>query len=194
MPCVYDVAAFILTKTGAVTPLKLQKLVYYTQAWSLVRDGHALFPETFQAWRYGPVCPPLYQKHPGAAVVPIPYPYGDPETLPADGCTTALAVVHVYGKKPPQWLSDLTHREAPWKEARAGLPADAWSDAEISVDAMRAYYSSTPSHAREQILTFQPGKANSLIDFMQSMTDDEASVVDELAQLDVDPEIAKLTA
>ena len=36
MASVYDVAAYILEKQGAMTTWKLQKLVYYSQAWSLV--------------------------------------------------------------------------------------------------------------------------------------------------------------
>ena len=35
---VFDVAAYILQKTGSMTTMKLQKLVYYSQAWSLVWD------------------------------------------------------------------------------------------------------------------------------------------------------------
>lgn len=57
---VFDVAAYILKVYGATTELKLQKLVYYTQSWSLVWTGVPLFPEKIMAWQFGPVCKDLY--------------------------------------------------------------------------------------------------------------------------------------
>lgn len=194
MTTVFDVAAFIVQRTREITPLKLQKLVYYTQAWSLVRDGQPMFAEQFEAWRYGPVVPELYRKHPGMAFVPFPYPFGNPNDLSPQGQTTALAVVHVYGKKSPGWLSDLTHREDPWRIARGALPSDAWCDERITVESMRSYYESAESPSKTQVMAFGAANANSLINFMQSMSDDEASIVDELSMLDDDEEVAKLTA
>jgi uncharacterized phage-associated protein len=60
-----DVARYILTKTGEMTAMKLQKLVYYSQAWSLVWDESPLFEDDIQAWAYGPVVPVLYGYHKG---------------------------------------------------------------------------------------------------------------------------------
>ncbi|MDP9903234.1 Panacea domain-containing protein [Arthrobacter bambusae] len=69
---VFDVAEYILAKHAAdhpehprMTTMKLQKLVYYCQAWHLVWEGHALFPEVIQAWASGPVCTALYELHKG---------------------------------------------------------------------------------------------------------------------------------
>ena len=52
---VLDVAAYILKKLGSMTTMKLQKLVYYSQAWSLVWDEQSLFIESIEAWANGPV-------------------------------------------------------------------------------------------------------------------------------------------
>jgi uncharacterized phage-associated protein len=50
---------------------------------------------------------------------------GDPEKLTEVQRETVAAALDYYGTKPSQWLSDLTHREAPWMEARKGLePGD----------------------------------------------------------------------
>ena len=65
MASVYDVAAYILEKQGAMTTWKLQKLVYYSQAWSLVWDDDVLFPEEIEAWANGPVVRELYHAHRG---------------------------------------------------------------------------------------------------------------------------------
>ena len=52
-----------------MTAMKLEKLVYYSQAWSLAWDGEPLFNDDFQAWANGPVCPTLFYSHQGHYVV-----------------------------------------------------------------------------------------------------------------------------
>lgn len=45
-----DVAAFILTRTGTITTMKLHKLAFYAQAAHIVaHNGAPLFPEDFYA-------------------------------------------------------------------------------------------------------------------------------------------------
>lgn len=65
MTSIFDVAAYVLDKLGVMTTMKLEKLCYYSQAWSLVWDERRLFPERFEAWANGPVCPDLYHAHKG---------------------------------------------------------------------------------------------------------------------------------
>ena len=65
MANVYDVAKYVLKKLGSMSTMKLQKEVYYCQAWSLGWDGKSLFDEDFQAWANGPVCPELFSRHKG---------------------------------------------------------------------------------------------------------------------------------
>src|SRR5689334_14747494 len=43
-----------------ISNLKLQKLCYYAQAWSLALDGKPLFGERIEAWAHGPAIPALY--------------------------------------------------------------------------------------------------------------------------------------
>ncbi|MDY6802276.1 MAG: DUF4065 domain-containing protein, partial [Cyanobacteriota bacterium] len=54
---VMDVAAYILKKLGPLSAMKLHKLLYYSQAWSLVWDEQPLFSERIEAWANGPVIP-----------------------------------------------------------------------------------------------------------------------------------------
>ena len=61
MATVFDVAKYILEKSGEMSTMKLQKLCYYSQAWSLVWDDSPIFMEDFQAWANGPVCPSLFR-------------------------------------------------------------------------------------------------------------------------------------
>ncbi len=44
----------------SVTPMKLQKLVFYAYGWCLAIKGDPLFEEGIQAWKYGPVVPSVY--------------------------------------------------------------------------------------------------------------------------------------
>ena len=65
MANVFDTAKYILEQFGSMSTMKLQKLCYYSQAWSLVWDDSPLFEEDFQAWANGPVCPELFFKTQG---------------------------------------------------------------------------------------------------------------------------------
>lgn len=142
MATVHDVAAYILKKNvGPMTAMKLQKLVYYTQAWSLVWDEKPLFRERIRAWANGPVVYELYDLHRGQFEVSS-WPMGDPSALSKDERETVDAVLDFYGGKSSQWLSDLTHREDPWREARAGLPPGERGNNEITHAAMAEYYGS----------------------------------------------------
>ena len=62
---VHDVAAYVLREAGAMSTVKLHKLVYYSQAWHLVWDEEPLFVEPIEAWANGPVVRALYDHHRG---------------------------------------------------------------------------------------------------------------------------------
>jgi uncharacterized phage-associated protein len=141
MATVHDVASYILKKCGPLTVMKLQKLVYYSQAWSLVWDEKPLFAARIEAWVNGPVVPALYKVHKGQFVV-RKWPDGNPENLNGDQRDTVDAVIEFYGHKTAQWLSDLSHREKPWRDARAGLAGGERGENEISLASIHEYYSS----------------------------------------------------
>ncbi|QPM68209.1 Panacea domain-containing protein [Atribacter laminatus] len=141
MVSVFDVAAFIIDQLGPITAMKLQKLVYYCQAWSLVWDDTPLFEERIEAWSNGPVVPALFEFHKGQYIVDS-IPNGDPEKLNKNQKETVEAVLVYYGKKSSRWLSDLTHMEDPWKNTRAGISNDERSNREITLESMAEYYSS----------------------------------------------------
>ena len=141
MTSVLDIAAYILQKKGQVSTWKLQKLVYYCQAWSLVWDEAPLFNEEICAWVNGPVCPALYEKHKGKYSV-RKIKGGNPDKLNDAQKETVDAVIDYYGDRTPQWLSSLTHLEDPWKNARKGVPPRERSTEPISLESMAEYYES----------------------------------------------------
>ena len=142
MANVFDVAKYILDSIGGeISTMKLQKLCYYAQAWTLVWDDKPLFEEDFEAWMNGPVCRELFNIHKGCFAV-------SSDIIPNKKLTNTLTqnqisnidrVVDFYGEKTGGWLSELTHKEDPWKNV--------WSlsnknNVIISKESIKNYYSS----------------------------------------------------
>ena len=140
MANVHDVAAYSLGKTGEITAMKLQKLVYYAQAWHAVWSDHALFDEEIQAWANGPVVYDLYQKHKGQFRVAA-WPDGDASSLSTDEADSVDVVLGAYNGFTAHQLSEMTHREDPWLDARNGLDDGVRGNRTITVGAMVEYYS-----------------------------------------------------
>ena len=144
---VFDVAAYILEKQPkkrSLTAWKLQKLVYYCQAWTLVWDEKPLFREKILAWANGPVVKELYQLYKGQFYIEKSL-KGRPDSLCKAQKDTVNQVLKAYGDKTAQWLSDLTHSEDPWIQARKGLKPGERGEKEISPATMHEYYSSIDS-------------------------------------------------
>ena len=127
-----------------MTAMKLQKLVYYCQAWSLVWDEKPLFDQRIEAWANGPVVRELYEAHRGKFLL-TEFPWGNPDALTKTERETVDAVMGYYGDKPSQWLSDLTHQETPWRDARSGLGPGTPSSREITLASMAEFYGSLPA-------------------------------------------------
>ena len=141
MYSVHDVAKYIVKKCGNISAMKLQKLAYYSQAWSLVWEEHPLFKSKIEAWVAGPVIPALYSEHRGLFSV-SKWALGDDTKLAKDDKETINAVIKYYGGKTAQQLSDLTHREAPWVDARKGIADGERGNTVITEAALAEYYGS----------------------------------------------------
>jgi uncharacterized phage-associated protein len=146
MVTVHDVAAFILKDRLPMNAVKLQKLVYYSQAWSLVWDEKPLFPEHIEAWVNGPVVPALFKEYRGLFEV-TEIKKGDPKKLSPEQVETIEVVLQFYGDKSAQWLSQLTHMEDPWRNAREGLAPTERGDSKIGLDSMQEYYGALAANA-----------------------------------------------
>lgn len=73
---------------------------------------------------------------------------GNHETLNSDQIATVDSVLAFYGDKSSQWLSDLTHSEDPWRDARKGLAPSERGNHEITHASMAEYYSRIASEQR----------------------------------------------
>lgn len=139
MTTAHDVAAYILDKSAPMTAMKLQKLVYYSQAWHLVWDEVPLFRERIEAWANGPVVRDLYNRHRGEFGVSA-WPSGDAGILSKSERGTVDAVLDFYGKMSAHQLSELTHSERPWLHAREGLLPGTRGNAQITDADMAEFY------------------------------------------------------
>ena len=140
MATVFDVAHYILEKLGPTSTMKLQKLCYYCQAWSLVWDDTELFPEDFEAWANGPVCKELFTATRGKFSVTAKDEHGSSDNLTENQKNSINLVLDYYAKHNAQWLSQLTHMEDPWQQARVNVPAGESSSNIITKESMALYY------------------------------------------------------
>jgi uncharacterized phage-associated protein len=121
-----------------LTNLKLQKLLYYSQAWHLALQDRVLFNDAIEAWIHGPVVPSVFKRYRDyrwtvidCAVVPVP---------DANAVRHIESVLEQYGSYEATQLERLTHRESPWITARKGLPRDEPSHNVITTESMKDYY------------------------------------------------------
>ena len=150
----------MLMKGLTLSPLKLQKILYYEQAWHMVGFGrnNQLFDSAPQAWVNGPVYPEIYRiykdKVPGMCDhLRIEHFLKDGETacekekemlrkmeLSDEEIALSERVIMLYGSRTQNQLIMMTHSEKPWSEKREGLKPYDYSDREISLDTMYEYY------------------------------------------------------
>lgn len=135
-----DVVTAIIDAQGPVDPLRLQKLLYYAQAWHLAWYDEPLFDEPIEAWSYGPVVPSICRQYKAQGRQPITATVAGTATALDDRQMRAIcAVVSAYGSLTGPELVRMTHAEAPWREARSDTNGED-GDAVIGHGAMRAFY------------------------------------------------------
>jgi uncharacterized phage-associated protein len=138
MANVDDVAAALLQEGGKMDTYKLQKLLYYSQAWHLAITGRPLFDEPIEAWRQGPVVRKVFLGHRGK--LKVSEWQGRAHALDENESAIVGLVRRHYGDLDGEQLSTLTHSEAPWLEARGDLPETVSSNAEVKQETMARFY------------------------------------------------------
>jgi uncharacterized phage-associated protein len=132
-----DVAKYII-KSLPVDNLKLQKLLYYSQAVHLVlNDKTPLFQEPIEAWDYGPVVYRAYKPY-GLETIPTPQ-EDDPLDLTAGEIVSIDMALAYFGGMSGLALMSSAHQEAPWKMSyRPGRPSNI-----IPIDLIYDYFKNT---------------------------------------------------
>lgn len=139
------IADYLLHECGQrgenLTNLKLQKLLYYADAWNLALRDEELFSEEFKAWVHGPVLQSQYHRFKDYKWKPITEAINRPD-LSEDLTKHLDEIIDVFGCETAVSLELMTHRELPWIAARGDLPPTEPSTASISKETMKQFYRS----------------------------------------------------
>lgn len=179
---VYDVAQHVLARYGSVEGMKLQKLVYYAQAWRIVQAGRVLFDEPIKAYEQGPVVGMLWHHHRGwRYVTPQTIEVGSPEALTGEESELVDAVLDFYGDLTGDQLSERTHLERPWMEA--------WSrpgqDKKIYPEVLKSFYT-------ERMVFGDEGAPHVPVLATSYVSSDALAAV--LSEIDVPDDVSELVA
>lgn len=122
MERIIDVAQYIYTEykkmSGKVIDeMKLHKLLYFSQRESFAVTGQPLFKEEFEGWKYGPVCREIRSCYTEDGM------FGeDIQDIMLESTYIVKNIVLQYGVLESWKLSELSHRELSWQNARKGIP------------------------------------------------------------------------
>lgn len=139
------VISYIFEKLEEVTPLMLQKLLYFVQGISYAVNKRPMFPENCQAWVHGPVYPEVYDMFRDFKYNPIEDARfaifkGKDHELTEEERRVIDLVINNFGKYGGKVLERITHRELPWNSARKGYADNIPSCEPISKESIEAYY------------------------------------------------------
>jgi uncharacterized phage-associated protein len=124
-----------------VTHMRLQKLLYYAQGWSLAARGAPLFEAGLEAWQHGPVVREVYSRFAAHERRAIPEEEGRDEPSLSDPQKRFVRWVWAnYGKFSTSELWRMTHGELPWLSARKGLPDDSREKRPIDAGVTREFF------------------------------------------------------
>ena len=136
---------YIFERLEEVTPLTLQKLLYFNQGIYTAIYQKPLFPEECQAWAHGPVYPDVYNMFRDFKYSPIE----DTRFAMFDGTEDPLTeeekevidhVLNTFGLYSGKALEQITHRERPWLEARKGYGDGIAAKTPLSKESMKEYF------------------------------------------------------
>lgn len=139
------IIAYIFERLEEVTPLMLQKLLYFIQGVSFAVNDEEMFVEDCRAWAHGPVYPEVYDLFRDFKYNPI----DDARFAIFENIEEGLSekeiriidlVVNTFGEYGGKVLERITHAEAPWKDARKGYGPGISSNEPISKESIEKYY------------------------------------------------------
>lgn len=135
-----NVAINIIRKCGEITPLALQKLLYYSQAFYKLFTGDYLFDNDCEAWIHGPVYRCIYDRYKcfGRGQIEI----NDSDEILLDEIEDYIVgcVVRYFGCYSGKILEEMTHSEMPWILTRRGLKKDVGCNRIIEKEFIDTYF------------------------------------------------------
>lgn len=138
-----EAVAYLISQCRDITPLALQKLLYYTQGFNKVFNGEYMFTEDCEAWIHGPVYRGIYEKYKSCG-------YGIMDYIDKKEVTNFLSsrdleildvIVDCFGIYSGKVLEKMTHAETPWQKTRGELALDEYSNRVIDKELIEQYFS-----------------------------------------------------
>lgn len=135
---VLDIAAYIFDKYKEISDttideMKLHKLLYFAQRQSLTVFAKPLFDDDFQAWKYGPVCVSVRSNYTEDGILK-----GEQSNITGVTKNMLDDIISVYGAVASWKLSELSHEEISWRNARVGLQPNDYGDQIMSLEDIKA--------------------------------------------------------
>ena len=135
------VIQYLLYQCEDITPLALQKALYYIQGFHFAFYRTFLFPEDCQAWTHGPVYRDIYFRYRDYRFDPIEKTTTfDTSVFSASEKAICDSVINNLCCYSGKILERFTHNEAPWLTTRGDLPDSAPSDRIIEKSVIGAYF------------------------------------------------------
>ena len=136
-----SVVKYILSMCEEITPLALQKLLYYSQAFYKIFNEDYLFSNDCEAWVHGPVYRKIYYKYKNHGYNPIEenieYKNIELTQIEKEVLDNVITNLGCYSGK---ILEKMTHIEMPWRITRKGLSNDELSDKIIEKQLISEYF------------------------------------------------------
>ncbi len=149
-----SVANYIISKSTEITPLALQKLLYYSQSFYKVFSEEFLFNEDCQAWVHGPAYKEIYNKYKKHGYNPIEENFEKFNCFNLSGFEIEVveSVLNNFGCYSGKILEKMTHKETPWLKTRGKLKSDEYSNRVIDKKIIEEYFSSIKDRYKMQNL------------------------------------------
>ncbi|MBP9819165.1 SocA family protein [Candidatus Woesebacteria bacterium] len=153
---VFQIANYFIKKAQEenkeLTNKKLQKLLYYSQAWSVTLRDKSIFEDNIEAWVHGPAIRSVYHRFSDfgrenlASKVDVTSAHFDEITT--DDKELLNKIWEIYGKYTANDLEVISHSESPWQDAREGLEPYEASANIITIESMKQYYGQRQKEAK----------------------------------------------
>jgi len=135
------ITRYILKFSDDITPLALQKLLYYAQGFCIALYDEYLFNDDCEAWIHGPVYRNIYYKYMVYGRDQIEKTGEDFEfDLSQNEEELLNSIISYFGCYSGKILERMTHIERPWREARDGLHDKEISNVIIVKDSIKEYF------------------------------------------------------
>lgn len=142
---VLDVSRYIINYCNdngyPISNLKLQKLLYFMQAFFLVNKNQPCFPNEIEAWPWGPVVRDAYFHYNWYGANNIPHTGLSITNISSDDQQKIDYVLRKLANLPAYSLVDITHSQAPWMNAFNNP-----YDKKISKESIKNYFDFINNH------------------------------------------------